>query len=635
MEIPEARGMGRSGPRRRTGCLTCRARKVRCPEEKPTCANCSRLRLRCVYKSSPNAGGGVSSRRRAEKQLPTLSPTRSASAPRSDFNFFSTVLRSDDQQLPVASLQPFNEQTGAYAPDFSGPFDMLGFIGEITSELQQKHLDLTNGLSEFTSPFIVPGNLGSDVRFEEPQSTLSPDVDSSLVGVIGNPHSEGGDTDQSTASWPETKAPYEEQLLSQFVTSEPPPTIFGPVDTEWTFVRQAILALSKEFSPLLNAIYCFCDIRNATREGSKWRWAPSYYRRASTEIQSCIIGEVADSTLKRVFATVLLLMFSELLSSPELCRPGTSYFHSSYLLLQRFHNRTKSWTGFGHLLISWISLLDVKSLIAGRDGDVLLEIGALPDPPAMHREISISKPDSMARLTAAEKETAEIFSSPNYLVYEAIVSPVFRFFVNAQQVIRRIICIDIHHRSRGTLSDEFEVLQIAHKVGADLEALWNSRPPVMDVYDRPNELFSTLNQAVAVDISRMFRQYVANFLANFIYLHRVAFAIYPRTDRVNGAVDKIIQLATVEATGVSSLPISFLWPLFIAGLEGSLEQRHWVLQAMQKMADPSKDVLQRHPNAEKVLLLLEEMTRRQDATRTWADSKCVRRELFTDSFIII
>lgn len=233
------------------------------------------------------------------------------------------------------------------------------------------------------------------------------------------------------------------------------------------------------------------------------------------------------------------------------------------------------------------------------------------------------------------REEEELLSKPGYLVYNSLVGPAFRFFVKAQQVIRRIVCVDLHHRSRGTLSDEFEVLQIAHRVGADLETLWNRRPLILDIYDRPEELLDTLSQSVALEVCRTFRQYVANFLASFIYLHRVAFAIYPRTDRVNGAVDQIIQLATAEALGTPHLPISFFWPLFVAGLEGSLEQRRWIIQEMQRMAAVDSSAVQRHPNAEKALLLLEEMTRRQDTSRTWADSKCVRRELFTDFFVMI
>lgn len=330
----------------------------------------------------------------------------------------------------------------------------------------------------------------------------------------------------------------------------------------------------------------------------------------------------------------------QIFSSPELCAPGTSYLHSAYLLLQRFHDRTYAWTGLGHLLVSWVSLLDVKSLIAGRDGDPLTILGQIseynPGKPSEHPQGTTS-----AEERKIEDSNEDPFRSPGYLVYEAIVGPAFLFFVKAQQIVRRIVCIDLHHRSRGTLSDEFEVLQIAHKVGADLETLWHRRPSVIDVYGNPEALTDTLCAPVALEVCRTFRQYLATFLASFIYLHRVAFAIYPRTDRVNGAVDQIIQLATVESAGVESrhLPVSFLWPLFVAGLEGSPEQRQWIVQEMQHMAgNPDSEPapsMARHPSAEKVIVLLEEMTRRQDVSRSWADSRCVRRELFTDFYFMI
>ena len=282
-------------------------------------------------------------------------------------------------------------------------------------------------------------------------------------------------------------------------------------------------------------------------------------------------------------------------------------------------------------MVSWISLLDVKALIAGRDGDPLVELGQLSD----------SGTGGLSSTRETKETEPNDLSKPGYIIYEAIMGPVFQFFVQAQQVIRRIVCIDLHHRSRGTLSDEFEVLQIAHKVGADLEILWNRRPRVLDVYDQPEELFDTLNPSAAVEVCRTFRQYVANFLACFIYLHRVAFAIYPRTDRVHKAVDQIIQLARVETTPSQQeqeqryLPMSFIWPLFVAGLEGSLEQRRWIAQEMQRMAESQPTQPQRHPNATQALTLLDEMTRRQDASRTGADSRCVRRELFADSFVMI
>ncbi|KAF7166419.1 hypothetical protein CNMCM6106_002216 [Aspergillus hiratsukae] len=625
---PRARGLGRSGPRRRSGCLTCRARKVRCDETKPICANCTRLRLGCVYKSIvpaavPRQGNGHTT-------AVTGNPTANTFQ-RPDVSYFNTVLRPDAQQAyraphaaDASQMRPVDN--GATS---SGPFDMLGFMSEITSELERKHLDLTNGLSEFTN---ATSSKASDDTTNVSHTIRSMSWDSSVYSK--------GTQSQSPAPdglWPETGAAYEEHLLAYFLSSEPPPTIFGPVNLEWKYVREVIVVQSREFRPLRNSIYCFAEVHKAVMEGGQPHSASTYHQQASLEGQSYIFGHVDEPTLGKVFTTVFLLMLSESLSSPDLGRHGTSFLHSAYLLLQRFHDQIQSWTGFGRLVVSWVSLLDVKSLIAGRDGDPLVELGSLAELSTAQNESSGAVSGIMEDRQVDKKVTEDyLLSKPGYLVYDAIVGPAFRFFVQAQQIIRRIVCIDLHHRSRGTLGDEFEVLQIAHRVGADLETLWNCRPPVLDVYDRPEELLDSLSQSVADEVCRTFRQYKANFLATFIYLHRVAFAIYPRTDRVNRAVDEIIQLATAESASTQRhLPVSFFWPLFIAGLEGTLTQRRWIVQEMQRMAASDSDMTQRHPNASKVLFLLEEMTRRQDASRTWADSRCVRRELFTDFYVLI
>lgn len=41
--------LGRSGPRSKTGCQTCKIRRVRCDERRPVCTNCDRLKLDCVF----------------------------------------------------------------------------------------------------------------------------------------------------------------------------------------------------------------------------------------------------------------------------------------------------------------------------------------------------------------------------------------------------------------------------------------------------------------------------------------------------------------------------------------------------------------------------------------------------------
>ncbi|GLA26745.1 hypothetical protein AnigIFM63326_003913 [Aspergillus niger] len=678
-KAPRARGMGRSGPRRRTGCLTCRARKVRCDEAKPTCANCTRLRLQCTYKTTIQTviprqrHGSQSSGIVASAASAPTSTASTTSSDRPDVNFFHTVLCNDrlsasnsgSPQQAGPSNRPQQQQQQSLGTDNITSFDILSFIGEITSDFQQKHLDLTtNGLAGFPAG-SVPAAIANE-ELDQNERPISWDAGSVSV-IHGDRSEQGSSSDTSGGSSSGGGGPgrltYEDRLFAHFVEGDPPPTIFGPVDLDWEYVRANVVAQSRDSRAVLHGIYCYAEIHEALVEGKAWKLASRYHQLACSEVQSCLLGEVGETVLKRVFTTVLLLMLAEvsvsqfssdnsttaegltkqLLSTPDLWGSGTSFLHSAYLLLQRFHHRTKLWTGVSNVIVSWVSLLDVKALIAGRDGDPLIDLGSLSSKASTTSELATE--DKWADNSGDEEPP-----KPAYLMREAITGPAFRFFLQTQQVIRRIVCIDLHHRSRGTVSDEFEVLQIAHQVGADLETLWNRRPRVLDAYSTPEDLFNTLQPAIAIEICRTFRQYIANFLAIFIYLHRVAFAIYPRTDRVHRAVDRIIQLATAEVESGSDqqhLPASFVWPLFVAGLEGSLEQRRWIVKEMQRITgscssrcqDPERirgsSRTARHPHAGKALLLLEEMTRRQDASRTWADSRCVRRELFTDFFVMI
>ncbi|KAL4816939.1 hypothetical protein BDW67DRAFT_40380 [Aspergillus spinulosporus] len=596
-------------------------------------------------------------RARSARARSASSTTAAEASPESNDGLRGTSVRaSEHRHHRNQEVTPFpTGSPGGPSPDFNLPFDMLGFIGEITSDFQQKHHDLTNG-ETIVTPSAAMQEIDGGHPYDQRQIVWdSGDVEagSPRIGVVPDPTSPQRAI--GIGVW-------EEQLLQHFRKSEEPPTIFAPVDLEWKYVRESILAESNRNAPgcraILLAVYCYSDMHLAWVDRTQPKIGPSYHAQASSEIQACLLGDPNGVLLKRVLMSVLLLMLAELIS-PETWRPAVPYLHTSYLLLRRFQPVIESWTGLAHFVASSVSLLDIKALIAGRDGEPLAELGDLSSERNTIAISTTSLPDS------TEDDLFEATLPPACLVTRTITSPAFTFFLATQQVTRRIIMIDLHHRSRGTVSDEFEVLQIAHAISADLETLWNKRPRILDLYelsssqltspskDGEASLLEVLAPPLAVRIVSTFRSYVANFLALFIYLHRVAFAIYPRTDRVYAAVDQIIRLAKEESSrplttfssnsnssshehpsgsGSGSIPNSFLWPLFIAALEGSIEQRSWIANEIQRMAALGPPA---HPNAGKALLLLEEMMRRQDASRTWADSKCVRRELFTDFFVMI
>lgn len=211
---------------------------------------------------------------------------------RPSVNFLDTVLRADEQRQ-----REFGTGDNARGSGLAGPFDMLGFIGEITSELGQKQLNILNGVSDFISPTLAsPG---------EQQTSINDGV--SAETIDGNQP----ETPEMTVSENGTQATYEEQLLMHFLEIESLPTIFGPVSMEWKYARPALLSQSLDSIPLLNAVYCYADVHKAIMEGKRWRLAPTYHRRASLGIQECTLGDVDESTLKRIFAAVFLLMLSE------------------------------------------------------------------------------------------------------------------------------------------------------------------------------------------------------------------------------------------------------------------------------------------------------------------------------------
>ncbi|KAJ5128147.1 hypothetical protein N7448_008926 [Penicillium atrosanguineum] len=90
---------GRNAPRSKNGCSTCRRRKVKCGEERPTCSRCSNLRLSCEW--------GVPVQRDRGVQVRHLQPAPSAT----DQLIWSAPQAGDVVDIPdalLASLSPIS-----------------------------------------------------------------------------------------------------------------------------------------------------------------------------------------------------------------------------------------------------------------------------------------------------------------------------------------------------------------------------------------------------------------------------------------------------------------------------------------------------------------------------------------------
>ena len=139
---------------------------------------------------------------------------------------------------------------------------------------------------------------------------------SSISGSLGDCPS--GETDAPHHE----QTPYEAGLFAHFETSDPPPTIFGPVDLDWKYVRAQIVRQSRDCRAVLLGIYCYSEVHQTWVEGTAWdrNRKSRYHQLAWSEVQSCLVMKVPEPVLRHVFTTVLMLMLAEVGDSLETCR---------------------------------------------------------------------------------------------------------------------------------------------------------------------------------------------------------------------------------------------------------------------------------------------------------------------------
>lgn len=138
---------------------------------------------------------------------------------------------------------------------------------------------------------------------------------------------------------------------------------------------------------------------------------------------------------------------------------------------------------------------------------------------------------------------------------------------------------------------------------------------------------------LATNVTRTMRTYLANYYASFIHLHRVAYKHLPRTETMEKAIAMISYLARQMCEDQDrvedALPVNMLWPLLMWGCEEeSLEERVWIIASIRRMGNTAT-------NAAITADVLEEVQRRQDASRQRVDIRSVMQDVFHTCFAIV
>jgi len=370
------------------------------------------------------------------------------------------------------------------------------------------------------------------------------------------------------------------------------------------------------------AILAFSNLMLVRREGTWFASQQNHYENALSEASLSDADPDAvskpNSHRENLLATFFFLSYVDILEGR--IEAAHSNLKRAYGIFQS--GEKGKFNTIERQFLLWLRLLDARAVSAGGEGLFLSkddEITLVETPPA---NLEGDLPDP----------TKEPDGDIEDVLFQVLYQPGIVFFQKVQSFMGRISQIDPWHRSRGTVEDEIEVMNIGASIAADLRTLHEHRPLLMDYAVAGKLTAPHVSAHLAFAITRAFRTYLSNYYASKVHLHRVAYKTLPLTREATDALDQIRHLARLIVEGLDAeeaLPVNMLWPLLMLGSEEQdSEERAWIkaqILRMEKVAGNAKITAQ----------VLEEVQARQDATKSRVDIRSVMHAIFNSCFAIV
>ncbi|TEA21518.1 Transcriptional regulatory protein moc3 [Colletotrichum sidae] len=606
----------RRSVRSREGCLTCKRRKVKCDESRPRCSHCERLNLECKWRSQSSSSAQA-----------TLAAAAAASASASAGVDHSPAVRShatDASVSPAASMfQPAMQAVDEI-------FDYASFMwdaGDVWQQVnpdhgQQMSLDGQVLRAQYTGQ---PLEGRSAPLMSSPPNLAFPDR-TAIEGIPNpSPVADGGSSHPDLSNAFQT-ADEDSRLMDYFSRVVVPP-ILAEVETQkkWLAIRQVVVTMAGASRMVKHAVLAFSHLILSRREGT-WLASPEDdYQKAAAEVasyndESSPLGEEERARREHLLATLFFLSYVDILRGQ--INAADSFLKRAYGLFQQ--GDKNSFAAIEKQFLQWMRLLDARAVSAGGQGlllskdDELLLVEASP----ASFDGGVADP---SKEDLADGDIEDV-------LFQVLYQPGIVFFQKVQSFMGRISKIDPWHRSRGTVEDETEVMNVGAAIAADLRTLYDQRPPLMDYAVAGKLTEPHVSAHLAFVITRAFRTYLANYHASKVHLHRVAYKSFPLTKEATEALTQIRRLARLLVDSLdadNSLPVNMLWPLLMLGSEEQdPQERSWIKTQILRMERVAG-------NANITAQVLEEVQARQDADKVRVDIRSVMHAIFNACFAIV
>ncbi|OHF03764.1 hypothetical protein CORC01_01083 [Colletotrichum orchidophilum] len=421
--------------------------------------------------------------------------------------------------------------------------------------------------------------------------------------------------------------PTEDDKLMDYFSRVVVPPILAEVETQkkWLAIRQVVVDMASTSQMVKWSVLAFSSLMLSRREGSWLASLGDHYQKAVSEVatygdESSPAVDTPGSRREHLLATLFFLIYVDILRGQ--IKAADSFLKRAYGLFQQ--GEKSSFAAIEKQFLQWMRLLDARAVSAGGQGLLLSK-----DDELLLVEASPASFDG-----GGADSTREDFGDGDIedVLFQVLYQPGIVFFQKVQSFMGRISKIDPWHRSRGTVEDETEVMNIGAAIAADLRTLHEQRPPLMDFAVAGKLTEPHVSPHLAFVITRAFRTYLASYHASKVHLHRVAYKSFPLTKEATDALHQVRRLARLLVDSLdadNSLPVNMLWPLLMLGSEEQdPQERVWIktqILRMERVAGNAKITAQ----------VLEEVQARQDAEKVRVDIRSVMHAIFDSGFAIV
>lgn len=561
----------------RSGCITCRARKVKCDERRPNCHNCTRLKKTCLYKSFEHRRASSAAESMAANPSQQLMSSATQMFPRNGMDANQTsqedFLVDEQFQLDAVggtniSLDVLQPCEGLYqsfeAPELS---DVHGYFlldvenANTSLDVLPPHENIYQpcGVAELPEPqwynqsCITNGVENSDMSFNHYAGQLS-SQDVLLPATTIEP----------LINHSPSYSPF-----SFFLENVEPPFISSCDPANWNRLKYYTTELGARNLNVAAAITAVQALYKAQLNGEDTTNAISLYFAAKTMYGKMLEDDAQE--LHTILVVTFLLCSFEIVAQHETVsvtnQPDGAFVRK---LEKGPHYRT--WPPVSQRIEAWLRIFHARAMHLGGRGFLSMKVHSLL-PNDIRETPSLRLLDPRPNVTTAA-------------LHDIICAPLFEFYLRLQHISIQTSTLNRHQRSRGTPADEREVHQVITHLRREIYVLWHSRTHLLRL--EPSELRAHLSPAVAEPVITLVDICTATYFAQLVDLGRTLGDPPLAAPDAKQAMRKIRRIVDTSCAGSHKKPDSgYLWPLFLYALESMEEEEaQWAVERLRQIKDP-------------------------------------------------